>query len=175
MILGLDISTSKIGYAVIDEDKHLIDHGLIKYKSNLELELRAEDFINRIDTLRRKYVNIESVFVEQPFIAFSGGKTTAVTMAKLQRFNGMCCYGLYSIFGRCPALISANQTRSSVGIKRKRGEDIKKKVIEWVAEAYPKDFIVEITRHGNPKPGTDDMADAVIVALAGLNTLQETE
>ena len=175
MILGLDISTSKIGYAVIDEDKHLIDHGLIKYKSNLGLELRAEDFINRIDTLRRKYVNIESVFVEQPFIAFSGGKTTAVTMAKLQRFNGMCCYGLYSIFGRCPALISANQTRSSVGIKRKRGEDIKKKVIKWVAEAYPKDFIVEITRHGNPKPGTDDMADAVIVALAGLNTLQETE
>ena len=159
----------------MDHIKHLIDHGLIKYKSNLGLELRAEDFINRIDTLRRKYVNIESVFVEQPFIAFSGGKTTAVTMAKLQRFNGMCCYGLYSIFGRCPALISANQTRSSVGIKRKRGEDIKKKVIEWVAEAYPKDFIVEITRHGNPKPGTDDMADAVIVALAGLNTLQETE
>ena len=175
MILGLDISTSKIGYAVIDEDRRLIDHGLIKYKSNLELELRAEDFINRIDTLRRKYVNIESVFVEQPFIAFSGGKTTAVTMAKLQRFNGMCCYGLYSIFGRCPALISANQTRSSVVIKRKRGEDIKKKVIEWVAEAYPKDFIVEITRHGNPKPGTDDMADAVIVALAGKNLLDKSE
>ena len=175
MILGLDISTSKIGYAVINNNKDLIDFGLIKYKSNIELELRAQDFINRIDTLRRKYVNIESVFVEQPFIAFSGGKTTAVTMAKLQRFNGMCCYGLYNVFGECPSLISANQTRSLVGIKRKRGEDIKKKVIKWVSETYPKDFTVELTRFGNPKPGTDDMADAIIVALAGLNTLQETE
>jgi Holliday junction resolvasome RuvABC endonuclease subunit len=175
MILGLDISTSKIGYAVINNNKDLIDFGLIKYKSNIELELRAQDFINRIDTLRRKYVNIESVFVEQPFIAFSGGKTTAVTMAKLQRFNGMCCYGLYNVFGECPSLISANQTRSLVGIKRKRGEDIKKKVIKWVSETYPKDFTVELTRFGNPKPGTDDMADAIIVALAGLNTLQETQ
>lgn len=175
MILGLDISTSKIGYAVINNNKDLIDFGLIKYKSNIELELRAQDFINRIDTLRRKYVNIESVFVEQPFIAFSGGKTTAVTMAKLQRFNGMCCYGLYNVFGDCPSLISANQTRSLVGIKRKRGEDIKKKVIDWVSQTYPKDFTYELTRFGNPKPGTDDMADAIIVALAGLNTLQETE
>ena len=175
MILGLDISTSKIGYAVINNNKDLIDFGLIKYKSNIELELRAQDFINRIDTLRRKYVNIESVFVEQPFIAFSGGKTTAVTMAKLQRFNGMCCYGLYNVFGDCPSLISANQTRSSVGIKRKKGEDIKKKVIKWVADTYPKDFVVELTRFGNPKPGTDDMADAIVVAIAGLNTLQETQ
>lgn len=175
MILGLDISTSKIGYAVINNNKDLIDFGLIKYKSNIELELRAQDFINCIDTLRRKYVNIESVFVEQPFIAFSGGKTTAVTMAKLQRFNGMCCYGLYNVFGECPSLISANQTRSLVGIKRKRGEDIKKKVIKWVSETYPKDFTVELTRFGNPKPGTDDMADAIIVALAGKNLLDKTE
>ena len=175
MILGLDISTSKIGYAVINNNKDLIDFGLIKYKSNIELELRAQDFINRIDTLRRKYVNIESVFVEQPFIAFSGGKTTAVTMAKLQRFNGMCCYGLYNVFGDCPSLISANQTRSSVGIKRKKGEDIKKKVIKWVADTYPKDFVVELTRFGNPKPGTDDMADAIIVAIAGKKLLDKSE
>ena len=56
MILGLDISTSKIGYAIIDDHEKLIDYGLIKYKSNVQLELRAEDFINHIGTLRREYV-----------------------------------------------------------------------------------------------------------------------
>ena len=30
------------------------------------------------------------------------------------------------------------------------------------------DFVFELTKHGNPKPGTDDKADAVIVALAGI-------
>ena len=38
--------------------------------------------------------------------------------------------------------------------------------IEWVEQKYPKEFIVELTRHGNPKPGTDDMADSVVVALS---------
>ena len=45
----------------------------------------------------------------------------------------------------------------------KRAEKTKLKVIEWVEEKYPKDFIVEYTRHGNPKPGTDDKADAIVV------------
>jgi len=31
-----------------------------------------------------------------------------------------------------------------------------------------KDFIVEYTKYGNPKPGTDDKADSVVIARAGL-------
>ena len=53
----------------------------------------------------------------------------------------------------------------------KRGEKTKLKVIEWAQEKYPKDFIVEYTRHGNPKPGTDDKADSIIIANAGLKTI----
>ena len=99
---------------------------------------------------------------------FSGGKTTAATMSKLQRFNGMVCYMVYKLFGYEAELIAANKARGAVGLKVKRGENTKKKVIQWVKEKYPKDFVFEMTRHGNPKPGTDDKADAVIVALAGL-------
>ena len=159
------------GYAIINNSKKLIDYGLIKYKSNIELELRAEDFINRIGTLRREYASIQSVFVEQPFIAFSGGKTTAATMAKLQRFNGMCSYVVRLLFGFPATLIQANKARGLVGLKIKRGEKTKLKVIEWVEAKYPEDFIVEYTRHGNPKPGTDDKADAIVIANAGLKTI----
>ena len=49
-----------------------------------------------------------------------------------------------------------------------RGSNTKKLIIDWVSAKYPKDFTYELTRHGNPKPGTDDKADAVVVALAGL-------
>ena len=72
------------------------------------------------------------------------------------------------LFGFEAELIAANKARGLVGLKVKRGENTKKKVIEWVKERYPKDFVFELTRYGNPKPGTDDMADAIIVGLAGI-------
>jgi hypothetical protein len=100
---------------------------------------------------------------------FGGGRTTAGTMAKLQRFNGMCSFAVRRVFKKNPELIAANKARGIVGLKIKRGEDTKKKIIEWVEAKYPKDFIVEYTRHGNPKPGTDDKADAVVIALAGFS------
>ena len=104
---------------------------------------------------------------------FGGGRTTAGTMAKLQRFNGMCSFAIRRIFMMNPVLISANKARKAVGLKIKRGENTKKKVIEWVEKEYPKDFIVKLTNYGNPKPGTDDMADAVVIALAGKESLNE--
>ena len=65
-------------------------------------------------------------------------------------------------------MIAANKARGLVGLKLKRGDNTKLKVIEWVQKEYPKDFIVEYTRHGNPRPGTDDKADSVVIARAGL-------
>ena len=92
-------------------------------------------------------------------------------MAKLQRFNGMCSYVVHSLFGSPAALLQANKARGLVDLKIKRGENTKLKVIEWVQEKYPTSFLVEYTRHGNPKPGTDDKADAVVIANAGLKSL----
>ena len=169
MILGLDISTSKIGYCILDKDKKIITNEFMKLKP-LQLEDRAEIFYKFLSDVNNKY-NIDNVFIEQPFSMFGGGRTTAMTMSKLQRFNGMCSFAVRRIFKMNPVLIPANQARKSVGLKIKRGEDTKKKIIEWVETEYPKDFVYELTRHGNPKPGTDDKADAVIIALAGLSQI----
>ena len=172
MILGLDISTSVIGIAVLDEDKNLMSYDAIKFKSDVSLEERADFLSKEIQTLNTTW-RIKHVFVEQPFIAFSGGKTTAVTMSKLQRFNGMCCYGLYCIYRNSPTLIQANKARGLVGIKVRRGEKAKPVVLAWVEENYKGSFSYEMTRHGNPKPTTYDMADAVVVTRAGLELLNQ--
>jgi Holliday junction resolvasome RuvABC endonuclease subunit len=171
MILGLDVSTSKIGYCILNEKKELIENEFMKLKP-LPLEDRAEIFYNFLLILKNKY-KINHVFIEEPFTMFGGGKTTAGTMAKLQRFNGMCCFAVKRVFGMNPESIAANKARKSVGLKIKRGENTKKKVIEWVENSYPKDFIVEYTNYGNPRPGTDDKADAVVIALAGKESLNE--
>jgi Holliday junction resolvasome RuvABC endonuclease subunit len=170
IILGLDISSSRIGYCLINEKEELLLVDEIKLKPSQSLEERADIFKDTMKIIK-EHSEVENVFIEQPFIAFSGGKTTAATMAKLQRFNGMCSYVVHDLFGHTPTLIQANKARGLVGLKIKRGSKTKLKVIEWVSEKYPKAFIVEYTRHGNPKPGTDDKADAIVIANAGLKSL----
>lgn len=173
MILGLDISTSKIGYCILDRDKKIIANEFMKLKP-LQLEDRAEIFYEFLSVLNKKH-NINHVYIEEPFTMFGGGRTTAGTMAKLQRFNGMCSFAVRRIFKTNPVLIPANKARKSVGLKIKRGDDTKKKIIEWVEKKYPNDFVYELTNYGNPKPGTDDKADAVVIALAGMELLNDFE
>ena len=170
IILGLDISSSRIGYCLINEKEELLLVDEIKFKSSQTLEKRADIFKEAMSIIN-EHSEVDYVFIEQPFMAFSGGKTTAATMSKLQRFNGMCSYVVHSIFGSPATLIQANKARGLVDLKIKRGENTKLKVIEWVQEKYPTSFLVEYTRHGNPKPGTDDKADAVVIANAGLKTI----
>ena len=45
-------------------------------------------------------------------------------------------------------------------------KDKKAFIINEVQKQYPK-FTFQQTRFGNPKPGTDDMADAIVVAHSG--------
>ena len=166
-ILGLDVSTSRVGITILNSNADLIDCQAIKLNSKDELEDRCDQLKNYLQLNYNKYY-IKEVYIESPFVMFSGGKTTAMTMAKLQRFNGMVSYMVRELYGVIAAPIAANKARGLVGLKIKRGEKTKLKVIEWVQKEYPKDFIVEYTRHGNPKPGTDDKADSVVIARAGL-------
>jgi len=167
--IGLDISTSKIGVAILSEKRKLLETKLIKLKKDTVLEERTRQMIMGLVPLMsdKKVVDI---FVEEPASIFSMGRSSAHTISKLQRFNGMCCYALSILFNRIPKLIPVRSARKEVGIKIKRGDNTKLEVIKWVKQNYPKDFVFEHTRHGNPKPGTDDIADAIVVALAGINS-----
>jgi hypothetical protein len=91
-------------------------------------------------------------------------------MATLQRFNGMCCYVLNQIFEMEASLVNPNSARSVLGIKVPRkvpGKEKKKAIIENISERFGEQFQYNLTRQGNPQPGTDDRADALVVALAG--------
>ena len=72
-----------------------------------------------------------AIYVEEPFSMFSGGKTTANTMAKLQRFNGMCCLSLRLKYGFNPETMQARTCRSLNEIKIPRGSNTKKLIIDW--------------------------------------------
>jgi hypothetical protein len=113
------------------------------------------------------------VFVEQPAMMFGGGKTTAQTMSKLQRFNGMACFAVYAETFLIPELVHANSARKKMNISIPRNVKNKKHhIIKEVEKKYPS-FTYELTRHGNPKPGTDDIADAIVIAYYGVSVVLE--
>jgi hypothetical protein len=45
-------------------------------------------------------------------------------------------------------------------------------VLQYVLDNEP-NFVVEYTKHGNPKPGSYDRADSLIIAKAGYNLWKE--
>ena len=167
-ILGLDISSSKIGIALLNGEEIIISE-VLKFKPKTSLEERAEIFERRMRQINEQHV-VYDVFVEQPAMMFKGGKTTAFTMATLQRFNGMCCYIVNIVFEMEAELINPNSARSTLGIKTPRGIPPRAKknfIIERMSERFGDNFTYNMTRQGNPQPGTDDRADALVVALAG--------
>ena len=165
MILGLDVSTARVGWAIINEEQELIDSNFYKTDKKKSLEERAVDLKeNVLDPILALH-DIKEIRIEEPFMMFSGGKTTARTMSSLQRFNGMVSLIAHQLLGKPPTLVGATTARSRCGIKVPRGTKAKQIVMMFCASQYD-NFVMEYTRHVNPKPGLDDEADAIVVALS---------
>jgi len=165
MILGLDVSTNRTGWAIINDKQELVDSDFYKTKPKTPLEERAMALKENVLDPIMKLHDIKEIRIEEPFMMFSGGKTTARTMSSLQRFNGMVSLIAHQLLKKPPTLVGATTARSRCGIKVPRGTKAKQVVMMFCASQYD-NFIMEYTRHGNPKPGIDDEADAIVVALS---------
>ena len=168
MILGLDISSSKVGIAVIDENKKIIMLKLVKFEKE-SLENKALVLSEEFKQIKKKY-KIKDVFIEEPISIYARGKSTAHVISVLQRFNGMCSLMCRLVYGDIPTLINSRKARTLADVKipgRLKSKEIKKIIIEEMSKRYQKDFPTPKTKFGNYKPGTDDKADALVIALAG--------
>ena len=179
MILGVDVSTSITGFAIV-ADELLVYYGSIdlrKYKNVFDKTIAIKEKIldlyemyqcNNDDSMRMGNSDypIEHIYVEQPFTFFNSGGSSAKTMATLQKFNGIVSWLLFEIFEIRPEYVGATAARKHAGIKVPRGQKAKKVVLEHLLETEPA-FKIEYTSHGNPKPESYDRADAIVVAKAG--------
>lgn len=180
MILGIDVSTSITGAAVVDQSGKIIETNycdLRKYKDFFEKCLHMREFcLDMADKYCAEFnkQGASAIYIEQPFSFFSSGGSSAKTMAALQRFNGVVSWMFYETFEIKPSYIGATQARKKVGIKVPRGKKAKQVVMEHLIE-NEQDFKVEYTHAGNPRPHFYDMADALIIARAGLITEKEKQ
>ena len=173
-IYGLDVSTTRLGIAILNEKQELIYNDALKFDSKKSLEERAKLFYNKMYELKHHFPP-DKIYIEEPAKLFN--KTTAHTVAILNQFNGMCRLTAHLMSDQVPIMVNVRTARKKLGIspdkqtlKEYRGSPADKKryvkrvVIDYVKNKFD-NFVYTETRHGNPSPGIDDKADAVVMAL----------
>ena len=171
MILGLDISTSIVGVAIVNpETKELVVSEHIDLTKIDSVFSKAELVGAELWQIGNNHA-IKDLFIETALMKFIPGRSKADTIVKLAKFNGIVSWMCYDTFGLNPVYLNVNTARSLYGLSFPRGTKgpkRKKMVVESVIEKEKTAFTYEMARGGkNYKKGTDDRADAVVIARAG--------
>ncbi len=112
------------------------------------------------------------MYIEKSLQSFRSGFSSAKTLSTLSAFNGIVSWLVYQVFFVTPEYIAAPSARKLAGIKIPRGQKAKEVVLQFLLDNEA-DFEIEYTKQGNPKPGSYDRADALVVAKAGIYSLSE--
>ena len=174
-ILGLVISTSITGATVMQDGKILktVFWDTRNKKHFPTIYNKAHHVKGKLEELRSKY-KISDIYIEQSLHSFRSGFSSAQTLSTLSKFNGMVSWMCWDLFNIHPEMIAATSARKQAGVGIKRGDDAKEKVLQFIIDKYP-DIEIQYTKHGNPKPGTLDMCDSIVIALAGDKLVREAQ
>ena len=175
LTLGLDISTSITGASVVSAGKIIesVYWDTRNKKHFPTIYHKAKTIKDKIENIKDKY-NITHIYIEQSLHSFRSGFSSAQTLSTLSRFNGIISWICWDLFSIQPEMIAATSARKLAGVGIKRGENAKQKVLQFIIDKYP-EIEIQYTKHGNPKPGTLDMCDSIIIALAGDKLVREAE
>jgi Holliday junction resolvasome RuvABC endonuclease subunit len=176
-ILGLDVSTNIIGYTILTDEGVQIESGFCDLDAKKSTVQKAAQFHDVLRKINGRY-HIASVWIEEPFMMFAKGGSSAQTMSKLSSFNGMVQYACLDVFGADPNMINANHARKTLGIKIQRekvcGISTKEQIMSWVKLqlpdfAWPTKTLKSGPRKGLtiPAPSCYDIADSYVVAKSG--------
>jgi hypothetical protein len=182
-VLGLDISTKTIGWALFDiKTKELLEltHVSPRPKNKdteenkmLELILKSEVFKTKLEDYKK--LGIVSVIIEEPLL----NSNYVYTIQTLLRFNTLICKTIYDILGIVPEFISTYNSRKFAfpelvqeNDKKKHvlfgglPKDIDKKMIIWelVAKKEPQ-IQWQYTRNNTLKKENFDQTDAYTCVL----------
>ena len=182
-VLGLDISTKTIGWALFDiktQDLLELTHVSPRPKNKdteenkmLELILKSEVFKTKLDDYKK--LGIVSVIIEEPLL----NSNNVYTIQTLLRFNTLICKTIYDVLGIVPEFISTYNSRKFAfpelvkeNDKNKHvlfgglPKDIDKKMIIWelVAKKEPQ-IQWQYTRNNTLKKENFDQTDAYACVL----------
>ena len=169
--LGLDISTSCTGWALIDSNLEPVDVGWFDIAKFEGIHLKADEVERGLLLLPKP----SRIFVEDNVLGFTPGKSTAHTIITLAKFNAVVSHICWKIWGIAPQSIQSKKARTTVGLKIPKGENVKQHVLDWSmkrsdSKFWPTREMKSGKRKGESAPvhGCFDAADAFLLVNAGL-------
>ena len=163
VILGLDASTTCVGYA-FTEDKKILDMGFIDIKKEKTPKDKVEkvlDFLHEspyIDT-------VTDINIEDNLSGFAGGRTSQQVIIKLAKFNAILCFMLENFEFKVNSINPMTARKNVFGKARVKGKKAKQFVQEEVEKMYnTKKWCKETTR-GNWDKRNIDMYDGLVMSL----------
>tara|TARA_R100001594_G_scaffold75458_1_gene110224 strand:- start:411 stop:920 length:510 start_codon:yes stop_codon:yes gene_type:complete len=162
--LGLDISTSCVGYA-FTKDKEILDMGFIDIKKFKTYREKAFFILSKLD--KNKYIDrVEKIYVEDNLSGFAGGRTSQQTIVKLAKFNAILCFIIEDTFEVEVKNINPMTARKNVfGKARVKGKKAKEFVQEQVEKMYNTKKWCKETSRGNWDKRNIDMYDGLVMSL----------
>ncbi len=180
-VLGLDISTKTIGWALFDiESKNLLELTHISPRPKPTTDSKIEELMLKSNEFRKKlqlYVGlgIQTVVIEEPLL----NSNNVYTVGTLMRYNTLICKEVYEVLGVIPEFISTYNSRKFAfpHLVQKNDsnkfvlfggfpKDIDKKVVIWelVAKREPQ-ITWQYTKNNTLKKENYDQTDAYCAAL----------
>lgn len=131
MKLVLDFSTTKIGYAVIDDT--VVTYGEIAACYHKDATIRMESLLMKLRPLVKRY-QIKTCVVEKPVIRHN---------PKMRKVDDRAAFVLIYSLGYCmakldltPIFIEPSEWRSGLGIVNATRKDLKAAACQYVLEHY---------------------------------------
>ena len=164
MVLGLDVSTSCVGYA-FTKDKKIIDMGFIDLKK--QKTPKEKTFFVLTHLSKSPYIDkIEKINIEDNLSGFSGGRTSQQVIVKLAKFNAILGFVIEEEFGVEVENINPNTARKQVfGKARVKGVPAKEYVKIKIEEKYDTKKWCKITTRGNWDKRNIDAYDGLVMSL----------
>jgi len=185
-VLGLDVSTKTIGWALFDlSSKDLLELTHISPRPKPTTDNKIEEMILKSELFRKKLeeykgLGIVRVVIEEPLL----NSNNAYTIGTLLRYNTLITKQVYDVLGIVPDYVSTYESRKlafpELVQKNEKGKfvlfggypkDCDKKQIIWELVAKREPQIQWLyTRNNTLKKENFDMTDAYTVVLSYINS-----
>ncbi len=162
--LGLDASTTTVGYAFVD-GKKVIKMGFIPIEKEKTIRDKVQltmDEITKLDPFDK----VEQIYIEDNLSGFMRGRTSQQTIVKLAKFNAVLVYCLEFAYGEIVEGVNPMTARKHLfGKARKKGIPAKDFVKEEINNLYNLEEYIKLTKTGLWDKRNLDGYDALVCAL----------
>eukprot|EP00761_Pharyngomonas_kirbyi_P011232 gb/GECH01011257.1/.p1 GENE.gb/GECH01011257.1/~~gb/GECH01011257.1/.p1 ORF type:complete len:310 (+),score=64.33 gb/GECH01011257.1/:1-930(+) len=186
--IGLDVSTSKTGYAIMTNQGKTLSVGILQGNKNKDLLITGKEMSERLENIIQEITqsNVHKCIlgIEDSVEQYASGRTSARALFSLTRINTILSYSWFLRTGNLPIRSPVISIRAALGINnqdvsqetfnlwkqnRKTNRyhhlETKMRAFDLAKPMFPPDFNYLKTPRGLFSEENFDVADAVLVSL----------